>query len=51
MSCVREVSDEGLCYIVLIKIILDVTLTSLTAVKVTDRRRRKHFEVWFMSFM
>ena len=43
MSCGRKVSDEGLCYVVLIKIILLVTHTSLPAVKVEERRRRKHF--------
>jgi hypothetical protein len=43
VSCVRKVHDEGLCYIVLIKIVLCVTHVSLQAVKVADRRRRNHF--------
>ena len=38
MSCLSEVSDEGLCYVVLIKIILCVIHTSLPAVKFADRR-------------
>jgi hypothetical protein len=51
MSCVCEVSDEGLCYIVSLKIILCVALTSLTAVKVADKRRKNISEVWFVRFM
>jgi hypothetical protein len=43
MSCVIEVSDEGLCYTVLIIIIMLVNHTSHPAMKVADRKRRKHF--------
>lgn len=45
MSCASDVSDEGLCYVVLIKIVLCVTHTSLAAAKVAARRRRKHLRI------